>query len=107
KAAHMTNRTGAPSFVLGTDGLRRIFDHNQIVALGHVHDWVHVSHLSKQVDGDNSLRAWRNGSLDLAGVDVVSAWVNFHKNRLGPQTSDTTSCGKKGVRCSDDLITRL
>ncbi len=98
------DRAGFAALVSAGDGLGRVLDDGQAVAARDGHDWVHVRHLSEQVDGHDRLGVLADDVLDLLGVDVVRDGVNVHEDRAGAGPPDAAGGGEERERGRDDLV---
>ena len=88
----------ALAFPHGTDGLRRIFHHAQIVALGDVIQPVPVHRQTGKIDRDDGLGARRNCGLDLVQIDIARDRVDVRKHGRCADFKDDAGCCHPGNR---------
>ena len=110
-------KTGAPqcaevaallAVVLGAKALRRIFNHGQVAVLGgNGVNGVHISRLAIQAHRHDGAGAWRDGSLDLRGINQAGVGFHIHPHRRAAQQHNHFGCCCKGKRRGDDFIARL
>ena len=84
EAAHISQRARPTAFVFGADRLRGIFDNHEGADRSQVQQRIHICHLSEQMDGENHARPRREGSLHVAGVEIIGVGVYVHEDGLRP-----------------------
>ena len=105
ETAHVPQAAHHPVMPVVAVALGAVLHHFQVVAAGNVHDLVHVAALAVEMHRQDGFGAGGDGSLDLAGVDVVIL-VRLHKDRRGPVDGDAHDAGNVGVGADDDLVPR-
>ena len=90
----------------GACGLGAILNHQQLMAPGDGGERLHVHRTTKQMHRQQRLGGRGDGRLHLLKIDQIGVGINIHKHRLGANSTDGFSCGKKAERSGDDLITR-
>ena len=85
--------------------LTGILDNKEPMRLGNLHNGVHISGLTEQVDRNDGFRPGRNRSLKHSGIDIVGLLVDIDKDWLGPTATDSLRGGNEGVRDSNHFVT--
>ena len=68
---------------------------------------VHISRLAIQAHRHDGAGAWRDGRLDLRGINQAGVGLHIHPHRRAAQQHNHFGCCCKGKRRGDDFIARL
>src|SRR6202030_3412663 len=89
------NRARGAAAVTRADGLRGVFDDDQIMLTCDGEDGIHVGGQAEQVDGHDRASLRRDGGFEQSGIDVESDWIDVHKNWLGAGVCDGAGGGNE------------
>ncbi len=103
----MADTAQRPALVGRHDALRRILDHQQVVAAGDVHDGIHLAGHTCVMHRHDGLGARRDRRFDFALVDVQRIGTDIDKHRHGAAQHEGVGRGDEGKRRHDDLVARL
>ena len=106
-AAEVTDGAEGLALVGAHDALGGVLDHLEVVAMGDVHDGIHLTGYAGVVHGDDDLGLVRNGGLDLCLVDVHGVGPDIHKHQLCARQHEGVGGAGEGVAGEDDLVARL
>ena len=95
EAAVVADGTGAAPFVFGADGLRSVFDYDEIVARGDFHDRIHIRHLAEEMNRDDGLCSRRDGGFNEIGAHIERGGINIQQHRRGTHPGNAACCCKK------------
>ena len=106
KTPHIPYRPRLPPLIRCADGLGRILHHLQPVLPRHLHNRIHIRHLSEQMHRKNRPGPIRNLLDNSCRIHVVRPRDDVHEHRSGAQSGYGTRRGKKRIGRSDDLVPR-
>ena len=107
EGGHVPDGTQWPPLVSGHDALSCILDHQQIVALGDVHNGVHLATHTGIVHGHDHFGLVRDRSLYPGLVDVQGIRPDIHEHRHCASQNEGVRRRDEGVGRHDHLISRL
>ncbi len=88
--------TGALAVEFGGVCLAGIFNHQQVMFFGNVHDGAHICAQPIQINGQDSFGLGGNDRFDLADVHIEGARIDIHKDRFSADVQHRVGRGDKG-----------
>src|SRR5438128_108202 len=104
EAGSITHRACPLPMVAGAMCLCGIFDDLKTMSLRDREHRVHIGGLAVKMDRYDGSAVGAKMTLDLIRIDVVSPWIDIHKNRRCPRMNNCFSGGNKAVRRYNDFI---
>ena len=95
------------SQVLRPDGLRAIFDHEQVVLSRDCHDLVHPRRLTEQVHDHDALGPRRDRGRQFRRIEIECSLLDVREHRRRPHVADAPRRRDERERRRDDLVSRL
>jgi hypothetical protein len=96
-----------PDLAPRADGLGRVLDQGEPMALGQGQDRLHGRHLTEQVHHHDPPGPRRDGLLDGLGRDVEGGGIDVHEHRRAARVVDGARGGEEGEGGGDHLVTGL
>src|SRR5438105_12604295 len=93
-------------FVLRAMGLTGILNYGEAVFLRYIQNWIHISGLAIEMDGDNGAGAGRDGPLQEVRVHGAGLVLNINKHGGGPAKANRFGGGDEGIGDGDDFVSR-
>ncbi len=106
EAADVAPSTDRLSFINGAVRVRTILNYFDLVAVGNLHDAIHLSRIAPHVDNANGLCPLRDSPLDVVGICVQRSRVNVAENRCRPALQNRSRGCVPGIGRNDNFFPR-
>src|SRR2546430_8326129 len=104
---HIGNAAYATPSILSSEGVTRILNHRQSVALRYLPDRIQIGGMSRIIHRKNGSRPRRNSRLYLIGIQIECVRRNVGKNRMRALIQNTVCRGGEGQGSRDGFVARL
>ena len=74
------------------------------MAVGNGHDWIHVTALTVQMDGDDALGVFCNETFYFGGINGMRPWIDVAQDYCRTVVGGAQTGGNKGVAGYDDFV---
>src|SRR6185437_3026377 len=86
------------------DGFTCVFDDEEMVAAGNIHDGCHFGRAAKGVYDEDGAGFWSDRLLDAGGSHIQRFGVDFYEDWLGALVANGVGGSDEGEGRNDDLI---
>src|SRR5262245_10032507 len=101
----MPNRPQRATSISGVNGLSGVFNDQQSMSLGDLHDPIHFTTDASVMIWNDRSRSRRNSCFDLLFVDIHRVGSNIDEHRFGPQPDNGIGRRNKRIGWQDNLVT--
>ena len=106
KRGHVAQGSNRSTLVARAVSLARILDDAQVIVACNLENWIHVSRLTVQVNGDDCPGSGGNCPLNTRYVERIRVGVHIDQDRPGAGVGDCQGCCDEGVGGGNDLVAR-
>ena len=106
-AAEITDGAQRFAFILAHHALRRVFHHHQTMAMGNIHDGIHLAGHTGVVHHHQHLGLIGDGCLDLGLVNIHRIGADVHKHQLGTGQHRRGGRAGKSIAGQDHFVPGL